>query len=66
MNLPKLTTIIKDLTFLKMNIIKQKKELDEQKIYNWNNSKFQKHLLEIINTKHKESKSETDPKINYR
>ena len=40
-------------------VIEKKKELDEQKIYNWNNSKFQKHLLEIINTKHKESKSET-------
>ena len=66
LNLPKLTTIIKDLTFLKMNVIKQKKELDKQKICNWNNSKFQKHLLEIINTKHKESKSETDLKINYR
>ena len=34
----------------------EKKELDEQKIYNRDNSKFQKHLLEIINTKHKEFK----------
>ena len=59
-NSPKLATIIKDLAFLKMKIIEKKKELDEQNIYNWDNSKFQKHLLEIINTKHKESNIEKE------
>ena len=34
-----------------MKLIERKKELDEQQIYNWDNLKFQKYLLEIIKTK---------------
>ena len=47
---------MKDLTFLKMKLIEKKKKLDQYPITNWDNLKFQKYLLEIINTRHKETK----------
>ena len=55
-NFAKLFIIMKDLTFLKMKLIEKKKELDQYPIDNWDNLKFQKYLLEIINTRHKEAK----------
>ena len=53
----KISIIMKDLTFLKLKLIEKKRDLDQSPINNWDNQKFQKYLLEIINTRHKEAKS---------
>ena len=45
-----LKTIIK----IKIEIIEIKKKLEAKQQHTWNNKQFQKHILEIINTKLKE------------
>ena len=49
-----------------MNLIEHKKELDQHQITNWDNLKFQKYLLEIIHSRHKETKIQQNQMIYYK
>ena len=49
-----LEIMLKTITKIKIEIIEIKKKLEAKQQYTWNNKQFQKHILEIINTKLKE------------
>ena len=59
-----LEIMLKTITKIKIEIIEIKKKLKAKQQYTWNNKQFQKHILEIINTKLKEL-SDQEKNLNY-